>query len=244
MRFLRLDAVLIAAGMAMVIVGCSGGSSSPSASGTPPTSPSASPSPNGSSTLDPQLVRIVLTSAQVTATGSPVVTQLLPGGNEVAGQVTLDACNGQFASESKRVARIQVAYVATSGPRAGRQVASNEVVRYSSGGTAEAFSELKQVAAGCPARVRFSKSDVQTNFAIQSGAAGLGAQQLTLTSLMHAPKGQNVWSAATYLFHGDLFDGVYVYGKTRARALRADRHLAKIAYQRMTSAPASGGLTI
>jgi hypothetical protein len=54
-----------------------------------------------------------------------------------------------------------------------------------------------------------------------------------------------VWSAATYLYDGDLFDGVYVYGNSRSGVLRAVRRLARLAEQHLTTAPAvGGGLTV
>lgn len=242
MRSARLISVVLAAGVSVVAAGCSSGSSAPKATGTTPAA-SPSSSPGNSSKLDLQLSRMLLTSSQVAAIGTPVITRLYKGGNQVANQVTLDACNGHFASESKRVARIQVGYLAITGPLAGRQVASNEVVRYAPGGTIAAFSELQQVARNCPARVRFSKTEIQTNFVIQPSVPGLGSRQLTVTSLLHVQQ-QQLWSAAAYLYNGNLFDGVYVFGRTQAQALKAVRQLGRAAYQRMTSAAVAGGLTV
>jgi hypothetical protein len=186
---------------------------------------------------------MLLGANQVAAVGTPVVERLFKGGNQVAGQVTLDACNAHFASESKRVARIQVGYIAVTGPLAGRQVVSNEVVRYAPGGTVAAFNELRHVARNCPARVRFGKTEIQTNFTVQPTRRDLGARQLTVSSLLHV-QGQKVWSVASYLYNGDLFDGVYLFGATKAATLRADRQLARLAYQRLTSAAVAGGLSV
>lgn len=64
----------------------------------------------------------------------------------VKNQVTLDLCGQTFASERLRVTRLQVAYLHLR-PNI---LVSNEVVGYRPGGTQEAMSELRNVAAHCP----------------------------------------------------------------------------------------------
>ena len=62
-------------------------------------------------------------------------------------QPTLDLCNGQYPSESRRTARIQDAVLDAQGTL----VLSTEAVLYGdSGGTTQAFSELRSVVAACP----------------------------------------------------------------------------------------------
>jgi hypothetical protein len=63
------------------------------------------------------------------------------------GQPTLDLCNGRYPSESRRTARIQDAVLDAQGTL----VLSTEAVLYGdSGGTTQAFSELRSVTAACP----------------------------------------------------------------------------------------------
>jgi hypothetical protein len=89
------------------------------------------------------VARIVLAPSQV---ASDATLHELPGGNQVAGQVTLDLCGYRFRTESLRLARRQVAYV-----RRGTAVLSNEVVAYKPGGAASALREIRTAIAHCPA---------------------------------------------------------------------------------------------
>ena len=54
--------------------------------------------------LRPVLAQLVVTQADVPP---DVSVQLIPGGNQVVGEATLDLCSGNFPSESKRTARLQ-----------------------------------------------------------------------------------------------------------------------------------------
>ena len=84
--------------------------------------------------------------AQADVPGGFTVT-LINGGNLVAGQVTLDLCNGTFASEALRTARRQV----DLSDSASTTWLSTEAVLYGSAAdTAQAFTELKARAAKCP----------------------------------------------------------------------------------------------
>jgi hypothetical protein len=75
-----------------------------------------------------------------------VTVALLPGGGGLS-QATLDICNGTFASESKRTARLQDVVLDAQG----QQALSTEAVLYSDpAAAAQAFGELKSVAAACP----------------------------------------------------------------------------------------------
>ena len=89
------------------------------------------------------VARIVLRPAQV----APDATlKRFPGGNQVAGQVTLDLCGYTFHTEALRFARLQVAYTRGATP-----VISNEVVAYEPGGAASALRELRAAISTCPA---------------------------------------------------------------------------------------------
>ena len=112
-----------------------GGSASPST--TIP--PAVSDDPDAS-----DLSRLDVAQADVPAGYS---VTLLPGGNMVAGQVTLDLCNGTYASEALRTARRQVDLT----DQTSKLWLSTEAVLYgSSSDTAQAFTELKARAANCP----------------------------------------------------------------------------------------------
>lgn len=90
------------------------------------------------------LQTLVLTQADVP---SSYVVGPITGGDQVAGQPTLDLCNGTYPSESQRTARLQVAAV----DGGGFTVLSTEAVLYKTpAATVQAFSELRSVAANCP----------------------------------------------------------------------------------------------
>jgi hypothetical protein len=116
--------------------------SSPVATGPSPQLPTTPPGPT-----DPAasaLSGLVVTQADV----DPAITVgPRPAGNRVAGEATLDLCNGNFASEALRTARLQVDALDTQGSI----VLSTEAVLYSTpGATTQAFSELTAAVAACP----------------------------------------------------------------------------------------------
>jgi hypothetical protein len=115
--------------------------SQPAITPTPPRVRPAVPSDPAASVLS----GLVLHQADVgaTETVSPII-----GGTQVAGGATLDLCNGTFPSESLRTGRLQVA----AADDQGTLVLSTEAVLYSTpSGGAQALSELRSTAAGCPA---------------------------------------------------------------------------------------------
>jgi hypothetical protein len=93
----------------------------------------------------PLLERIVLTPAQV---GAGYRMRMLPQGDVVKHQVSLDLCDFAFPSDGLRTGRLQVAYLH------GGHVPqiSNEVLSYTAGGTKAALAELNRALATCPAR--------------------------------------------------------------------------------------------
>lgn len=102
-----------------------------------PTAPSQSRDPSAALLAD-----LIVTDADV---GPSLTVVGMQGGNGLS-QPTLDLCNGTYASESMRTARLQVLAVDAQGQAA----LSTEAVLYSSGaGTATAFSELKETASAC-----------------------------------------------------------------------------------------------
>lgn len=80
-------------------------------------------------------------------TTSALSVRLLPHGDQVKGQPTLDLCNQRFPSESLRTERRQD--VATDS--SGAPVLSTEAVLYrNAAATKQAFRELRHVARSCP----------------------------------------------------------------------------------------------
>ena len=80
---------------------------------------------------------------------STLSVDTIAGGNQVVGQPTLDLCDGTFASELKRTARLQVA----ANDSQDNAVISTEAVLYNdSSATAQAFNELRSAADGCPTK--------------------------------------------------------------------------------------------
>src|SRR5262249_6716361 len=66
--------------------------------------------------------------------------QLIPGGNQVRGQPTLDLCNGTFPSEALRTARLQVAAVDAQG---GAPISTEAVLYRNPAATEQALRELQ-----------------------------------------------------------------------------------------------------
>jgi hypothetical protein len=139
---------------------------------------------------------------------------LFNGGDEVAGQVTLDFCGANYPSEALRVARHQVGLTDSSGQDL---LFSTEAVAYtSSAATAQAFSELRSAAADCPDT--FVASPVQGEPPLKTvvlpppdtawpNVSGVG--RLTLEATVSDQQGQSQTSLAVYLRHGSILLGVY-----------------------------------
>jgi hypothetical protein len=126
-----LQASVVAIGCGLSLAAC-GQQSLSTPSSTPKVAKAAEVASTGA------LRSIVLRPSQL---GSGFRERLLPYGNRVRGQVTLDLCGQTFASESLRRQRLQFVYAAPSS----KTEVSNEVVRYAPGGAAQAYAELKRV---------------------------------------------------------------------------------------------------
>jgi hypothetical protein len=117
----------------------------PSIGGTPGAgNPGSQQSPSAQPT-DPNanlLQQLVVREADVT--GQPVA---LTTGGDTTQDPTLDLCNGTYASEALRTARLQINEVDANGD----PVFSTEAVLYkNAAATAQAFSELQTVTSSCP----------------------------------------------------------------------------------------------
>jgi hypothetical protein len=144
---------------------------------------------------------------------SDVTVQPLNGGGQVSGETTLDLCNGTYPSESLRTARLQVVAVDAQG----NAPLSTEAVLYSTpAATAQAFAELRSVAAKCPSTPVMSpvgEATVTTHFNAPPDAAWpptptveRAAFDFNTTDSL----GLTEHSVAVYLRRGRALIGVYL----------------------------------
>jgi hypothetical protein len=114
----------------------------------PPTTVASGPPPEAPAIGDrTALAHLVVGDSDI---ASPRVVVLIPNGNRTS-EPTLDLCNGRFATEKQRVARLQVAEVVPNDTSNGSVVLSTEAVTYKrvADGT-KAFAELRSVRRACP----------------------------------------------------------------------------------------------
>jgi hypothetical protein len=175
---------------------------------TTPTSPGSTPA----TPADPAasaLNGLVVAQADV----APSVTvQPIANGNQVSGEATLDVCNGTFPSEALRTARLQVAAADSQG----NTTLSTEAVLYGSpANSAQAFAELKSVAANCPSTPVVSPVGEPTattkfNPAPDSSWAQVpDVQRLAFDFVATDTTGQAQHSVAVYLRRGRALMGIY-----------------------------------
>ena len=97
--------------------------------------------------IDPSLSALATVVVNQSDVGSGLTVAVFSGGTGL-GQPTLDLCNGTFPSESRRSARLQDAVVAGQDTVT---LSTEAVLYFDSAATTQAFNELKDVAARCPA---------------------------------------------------------------------------------------------
>lgn len=180
------------------------------------------------------VVAVVVRADQL---GANITRSTPPGGDTVNGEVTLDLCGASFPSEALRTARLQVVYSVN-----GAGFASNEVVSYSAGGTAQAMAEVRHAAATCP------------HHPVQSVVAGVPPLMYTVTSLPRLsawPMGTLAYrlaatdgkrtkvSVGIYMWRGRVFSGVYGPATTDGQPTTLLLHLAAVAAANL-AATASG----
>ena len=161
---------------------------------------------------------VVLRPAQV----APNVTlKRLPGGNQVAGQVTLDLCGYTFHTEALRVARLQVAYARGATP-----VVSNEVVAYKPGGAASALHELRTAIANCPGGYVTSKvrgiGQLKNSITRLSVSGSLPGTVAILDRITQKLNGKTTQFDAVLVFQArrDVLSAVYGYGRAELPLVR------------------------
>jgi hypothetical protein len=177
------------------------------------------------------VTRVVLRAAQV----APDVTQKrFAGGNQVAGQVTLDLCGYTFRTEALRLARLQVVYTRGTIP-----VASNEVVAYKPDGAASALRELRTAVAHCPAGYVSSKvrgtGQLKNSITHVSAPGTLPGTIAILDRITQKLNGKTTRFDAILVFQArrDVLSGVYGYGEAqlplvRHAAAQSARNLKKL----------------
>jgi hypothetical protein len=149
---------------------------------------------------------------------SPVTVQLQLGGNQIGTRdsrtATLNLCNGTFPSETKRTARLQVDAL----DQTNNSLLSSEVVLYvNTAATAQAFSELKSVAAHCPdAPVVSPIGDATVTTHLKAAPDADWPQtptvdRLAYSSTLTGQSGQTQSSVVVYLRRGRAFMGIYFY---------------------------------
>jgi hypothetical protein len=167
------------------------------------------------------VARVVLRPAQV---APDVALKNFPGGNQVAGLVTLDLCGYTFHSEALRLARLQVAYT-----RGGIPVISNEVVAYKPGGAASALRELRTAIAHCP--TGYVSSNVRGTGQLKNSIQHISVSGLLPGSIAILDRITQKLNGKTTLFDAilvfqarrDVLSGVYGYGQAQ---LPLARHAA------------------
>lgn len=173
-----------------------------------PTTPGSTNAPGPADPSQALLSSLVVRQADV---GSSVIVLPLDGGADTS-QATLDVCNATFASEAQRTARLQDAAVDAQGST----LLSTEAVLYShAAGTAQAFTELRDSVAKCPATPVTSpvgEPTVATKFNAapdKAWPATAGVERLAYDFTTTDSSGQTQHSVAVYLRRGRALLGVY-----------------------------------
>jgi hypothetical protein len=229
--------------LALGLAGCGSSAASPAGTTSATSSPAASSSPSASATgsaatTPAALVEQVVLAAGDVATGYAV--KLIPGGDRVAGQVTLDYCGYRYASEAHRVARRQVAVYTSSGDMVG---ASNEVVAYDTPAhAAEALAEFTAAVKRCPRNV-FAKGTVSGQPPIRYDKGTLSTStQLPLPGnavvmITETAKGipGHLYNVYIMQVRGTVLDAVYLTSQLTLTQddLAAAMHLADLTGQRL-----------
>lgn len=183
----------------------------------PVTAPSAGPTPTpsvpppASGDKDASVLQdLVVRQSDVSSTAT---VQLLPDGNKVSGETTLDLCNGTYPSESLRSARLQVLELVGLGTTA----LSTEAVLYRTpADAAQAMREIQSVVAKCPPNQPVvspvGEDTVTTTFGPppdRSWPTVGGVQRLAYAVRTTGQLGGTDDHIAVYLQRGRVLEGVY-----------------------------------
>lgn len=209
-RRVRGGAAVLAAGLA--IASCSGSSSGKEAttSTTVTSAPQSAAPPAGSADVQTQLHRLSVQESDAPG----YFVHLYPQGDQVAGQVTLDLCGGNFPSEALRIGRYEVGVAQSS---QSNLLFSTEAVAYGDlGGPTQAFSELSAVAAHCPDSFVqgpvAGEPSLKTVFGPapdQDWPTVAGVDRLAFDATVSDQQGQSLQSIAVYLRRGRFLLALY-----------------------------------
>lgn len=233
MRYLR---ILLLAGA--ILTGCSDSGEDD----TPTTRPNqTTESTDTTSAPDPQ-AGAVLRKVALVEDDLPdgIELELIEGGDEVEGQVTLDMCGYRFTTEQARAERYQTEAEDAQGAR----IVSNEGVLYKSAQDATAaMEELRTSIRECP-KGRVVESSVEAvppliydlTLAPEQELADLTADRVALTAVVRNEQGQTATFGLVYQRRGRVLVGLY--GDSVAGVLP----YAKVVAQRVTAlSPAEAG---
>ena len=142
--------------------------------------------------------------------GPTRVVLLIPNGNRTS-EPTLDLCNGTFATEKLRVARLQVAELDS----AQRLLLSTEAVTYRNAtATRSAFAELRKVTAACPhapvkSPVKEGTAETRFNAPPDKAWPQTPSVERLAYSFVTTAAGTKTTSIAVYLRRGRVLLGLY-----------------------------------
>ncbi len=187
----------------------SASSTLPSVPPTFPAGPNTTAPPAPADPAASILPGLVIRQSDLTAGAT---AQVIPGGDQVSGETTIDLCNGSYPSESMRTARLQVA----AADAQGNVTVSTEAVLYKdAAATAQGFAELRANAASCPTTPVVSKVGEPTattrfNPAPDSAWPQVpGVERLSYDFQSIDQSGQAQHLVAVYLRRGRVLMGIY-----------------------------------
>lgn len=176
-----------------------------------PPAPGTAVPPAPAENIDPSsaaLATLIVKPDDVPSTAQVVVFN----GGVGLGQPTLDLCNGKYPSESRRAARFQDAALDSQG----RIALGTEAVLYAdSGGTTQAFAELRSQVAACPSKPVAGVGGAPAVTTKFNPAPDTGwAQVATVNRLAYDltsvdASGTSTHTVAVYLQRGRALLGVY-----------------------------------
>lgn len=138
-------AVLLAGGCTSTVNGAGENTATSGPASVSPAATTRTSAPTSAAALGAKLQSIAIQNSDLS---SGYRMRLMPGGNQVIDQVTLDNCGFDFTTEAHRVARRQYNIVTPAGAESGL---SNELVAYDTPGqAAKALTQWHTSAATCP----------------------------------------------------------------------------------------------
>jgi hypothetical protein len=210
---MRMSQVVIAAAIvALLSAACS--SSGSESSDTSTTGPS--------SLSGKDLVRRVSVHQADVKSGDTVT--LIPEGDRVAGQVTLDLCSATFASEQQRQVRYQVQTATSNGSSAG--IGSEAVLYASPEAAQQALEEVRAAQANCPTGFVDSTvpgvPPVKTTFGPVPDARWrkqAGIDRLAQNVTISTEDGRSIHKLLVFQVRGAMLVGLYVTPETAPKQL-------------------------